>query len=197
MRASAKLSDKDPWMSNKEKAKLVWRFYIPTAGAATATIICIAGVKRLDARKTLAAQAALAVVQQSYSQYRDKVIEEFGEKKDQLILGKVAEDKVGSKPPPAIVAGSGTVVCCELYTGRYFNSDMEALSRAVNELNAKLVRHDYATLDDFYYLIDLACTTISGQIGWTSSRLLELEFSSILHDGRPVLTFDYNYVTTL
>lgn len=109
----------------------------------------------------------------------------------------MAESRVTNTPPGTIIAGSGTVLCCELYTGRYFQSDMQALAKAVNEINAKLNRHDYATLDDFYYEVGLEFTKVSGHTGWDSSRLLELEFSSILHDGKPVLAFDYNYVKGL
>lgn len=191
------LSHTDPYEDFQEKTRRVWRLYIPTAISATATIVCVAGVKHVDARKTLAAQTALAVSQRAYEGYRAQVIEDLGDRKDKELLGKVAEKRVGESPPLAIIAGSGTVLCCELFTGRYFNSDMETLNRALNELNAKLVRHDYATLDDFYYLVHLATTTASGSAGWTASRLVELEFSSILHDGRPVLAFDYNYVKGL
>jgi len=191
------LSSQDPHEDVKEKARRVWKLYIPAGLSATATIVCVAGVKHVDARKTLAAQTALAVSQRAYEGYRAQVIEDLGERKDREFLGKVAEKRVANNPPPAIIAGSGTVLCCELFTGRYFNSDMESLNKALNELNARLVRHDYATLDDFYYLIHLATTSYSGQAGWTSSRLVELEFSSVLHDGRPCLAFDYNYVKSL
>lgn len=192
-----KLSDKDPYMSNKERAKLVWRLYLPAAGSAAVTIICITGVKHVDTRKTLAAQSALAVSQRAYEHYREAVVEELGERKDKEFLAKSAENRLPEKSSSTIVLGSGSVLCCELYTGRYFNSDMQSLTRAINEVNARLVRHDYATLDDLYYLIHLDPTTNSGQSGWTSSRLVELEYSSVLHDGNPVLAFDYNYITSL
>lgn len=191
------LAEEDPTMDLKEKARVVWRLYLPTAGASAAAIVCIAGVKRIDGSKALAAQTALAVAQQGYSQYREKIIEEFGTKKDQLIKAKVDEELVQTKPPPSIVAGSGTVLCCEAFTGRYFMSDIETLNSAVNELNAKMLRHDYATLSELYYILGLESTVVSDSSGWRSDRLLELEFSSVLHDGKPCMVFDYNYVTTL
>lgn len=188
------LENQDPHEDVKEKAKRVWRLYIPTAISATATIVCVASVKRVDAQKTLAAQTALAVSQRAYEGYRAQVIEELGDRKDKTILAKVAEKQI-SENPPAIVAGSGEVLCCELFTGRYFSSDMEKLNAAVNAVNAKLVRHDLATLDDFYYEIHLPTTTMSGQAGWESGRLLELEFSTVLSPGKvPCLAFEYSYV---
>ena len=194
-RTEQRISAEDPHGMDdfRTNAWRVWRLYIPAATAGAVTVICIAGVKHVDGRKTLAAQTALAVTQRAYSEYRDKVVEEFGERKDAAILAKVAEDRVAAKPP-TIVAGSGKVLCCELFTGRYFESDMQTLHRAVNELNSKMLKSDIATLEDFYYLIGLEFTKGSAHMGWDSSKLLELEFSTTLHDDKPVLAFDYNYV---
>jgi hypothetical protein len=189
------LESSDPYEDVKEKAKRVWRLYIPAGTAAAVTIVCVAGVKRVDAKKTLAAQTALAVSQRAYEGYRAQVIEELGEKRDQKFLAKVAEKRVEDKPPATVVVGSGSVLCCEMFTGRYFNSDMESLNKAVNEVNAKLLKHDYSTMDDLYYILGLEYTSTSGQCGWEAGRLLELEFSSVISpDGRPCLAFDYNYV---
>jgi hypothetical protein len=139
----------------------------------------------------------MAVVQQSYSQYREAVVEELGEKKDQLFQAKVVEDKVGAKPPGAIIAGSGSVLCCETWTMRYFMSDRQTLDDAANQINAQMLKHDYATMDDFYHILGLEYTPSSNHSGWKSNKLLVLEYSAILHDGQGVLAFDYNYVTSL
>lgn len=194
------LSSQDPHMDWKERTRRVWKLYIPAGLSATTTVVCVAGVKHVDGRKTLAAQTALAVSQRAYESYREQVVEELGERKDKTFLANVKEKEVQERPPPpgTVVLGSGTVLCMEAFTGRYFDSDMEALNKAVNELNARMMKHDYATLDDFYYLIGLQTTTTSGQIGWRPDRLLELEFSTVLApDNRPCLAFDYNYVKSL
>lgn len=195
-RTAHKLEAEDPTMELKEKARIVWRLYIPAGATAAATIVFVAGIKHVDGRKTLAAQTALAVSQRAYESYRAEVIEELGDRKDKKLLAKVAEKRVSDKPPPTIMAvsGSGTVLCCELFTGRYFLSDMDVLNKAVNEINAKMLRHDYATLDDFYYEIGLENTIMSGEAGWSSDKLMTLEFSTVLHGSVPCLAFDYNYV---
>ncbi len=185
-------------MTTKEKALVVWKLYIPAGLSGAATIVCIVGVKHIDARKTLAAQTALAVSRRAYEGYRAQVIEELGERKDKTLLAGVAQNEINNNPPSAVVIGTGTVLCYEMYTGRYFNGDIEAINKAVNEINWRLARHDYATLDDLYYMIGVGTTSVSGQTGWESERLLELEYSSVLSpDGKPCLAFDYNYVKTL
>lgn len=184
-----------------ERTKLVWKFYIPAGISATSTIVCIIGANRIEANKTIAAQTALSVTQQLYSDYREHVVEELGERKEQSIRDKIAERKVKLGPPPStdiLMTGPGNVLCCELFTGRYFASDMETLRKAQNDLNAKMLAHDYISLYDFYYSVGLAPTTVSAQLGWKSNKLMQLEFSTILtDDGRPCLAFDYNYTTSL
>src|SRR5688500_7097697 len=106
-------------MDLRDKVWYVWKLYIPAGTAGAVTILCVVGSKRSDGRKTLAAQTALAVSQRAYEGYRAQVIEELGERKDKTLLAKVAEKQVNENPPPAIIAGSGPVLCCELHTGRY------------------------------------------------------------------------------
>ncbi|MET0786964.1 MAG: DUF6353 family protein [Paenisporosarcina sp.] len=185
----------------KERTKLVWKLYIPAAISATTTILCVFGSNKMGTKKALATQAVLSVTQQAFDEYRDKVISEFGEHKHISIRDKVAEDRVTNNPPPSkevMFTGPGVVLCCEMFTGRYFTSDMDSLLKAVNELNADMLKQEYATLDDFYYIIDLKPTSNSGRIGWYPDKLMELVFTTVLTpDGRPCLAFDYNYTKPL
>ena len=181
----------------KDRTRLVWKLYIPSAIAVTSTVVCIVGTNRMGAKKIAAVNAVLAVTERAYSDYRDKVVEELGPRKDQSIRDKVVSDRIANTPSPSqdvLVTGPGNILCCELFTMRYFASDMEKLRRAQNDLNARLLKHDYATFDDFYYIIGLSPTTTSGNLGWTSDKLMELVFSTALSDdGRPCITFEYNY----
>jgi hypothetical protein len=188
-------------LTNKEKVQLVWKLYIPATVSGIVTISCIAAAGQTQLKKTIAATTALSFTERAYSEYRDKVIEEYGERKDEAIRSKIAADRLVERPPPSndiLVTGPGMVLCCELFTGRYFVSDMEKLRRAQNDINAKILSHDEATLDDFYYIIGINRTSYSGNIGWTSTRQMELQFSPLLtEDGRPCLAFDYNYTKPL
>jgi hypothetical protein len=180
--------------------KLVWKLYIPAGISATSTITCLVGANRVSFKKTMAAQAAFAVSERVFSEYRDKVIEEYGDRKDQSIRDKIADEQVKktAPSPDIIISGPGNVLCCELYTGRYFTSDMETLRRAVNDLNSRLLKHDYATFDDFYHLIGLNQTSSSGHMGWKTPKMLELSFTTVLtEDNRPCLAFEYNYMEPL
>ena len=185
----------------KDRTRLVWKLYIPSAVSVVSTIVCVTGANRAGAKQTAATSAALAFAERAYSDYRAKTAEELGPRKDQAIRDKVVADQIANNPSPSqdiLVTGPGNVLCCEMFTMRYFACDMERLRRAQNDLNSRLLKHDYATFDDFYYLIGLQQTSTSGNLGWTSDRLMELEFSTALSDdGRPCITFTYNYTKTL
>lgn len=191
----------DPKERLKERTKLVWKLYIPAAVSATTTIVCIIGANRVEVKRTLAAQTAFTVAQRAFDQYREKVIDEIGPGKDQAIRDQIARERLIITPPPSqevLVTGPGNILCCEMFTKRYFTSDMETLRKAQNDLNHKLLAHDYATFDDFYYMIGLPQTASSGHLGWKSNKMMVLEFSTVLtEDGRPCLAFDYNYFEPL
>jgi hypothetical protein len=181
----------------KEKAELTWKLYIPVVASGVVTCVCIIGVTRVGNKRALAAQAAFVLSERAYSEYRDKVIEEFGEKKDEKIRAAVATDRIKTNPPPSaeiLITGPGNILCCEMYTGRYFSSDMETLRKAQNDLNAQMIRQDQVSMEEWYYIIGLAPTSYSSDIGWVSDKMMELEFTSVLtEDGRPCLAFTYNY----
>ena len=184
-----------------ERFKLVWKLYIPPALTATTTVVSIVAANKVSTNKTIAAQTALTASQQLFTDYQARVIEEYGEHKDQAIRDKIAEERVKALPPPSqdiLITGPGNILCCEQFTGRYFASDMETLRKAQNDINAKLLSQDYATMTDFYYLVGLAQTTGSSQLGWRSDKQMRLDFSAVMtDDGRPCLSFEYNYTKTL
>lgn len=189
----------------KERTKLVWKFYIPPAFAGGATIGCIVGSNRLATTRIVAAQTALAITEQAYANYRRKIVDEFGERKDETIRADVVSDKLKANPPPSaesMIITQGNVLMCELWTDRFFSSDKQHIMHAVNRLNEKLNRDGVCTLNDFYEWVGtqhLRYTTNSGQGGWLIDRgLLELKWSAVeTPDGRPALCFDYNYVEPL
>lgn len=187
--------------TSKENAKLVWKCYIPPAIIGTFTVGCIIGASRANVARTTAAVTAYSLTEKAFSEYKGKVIEELGKGKEQKVRDELAQEKVASNPTNAgdvMILGTGDVLCCELYTKRYFRSDAETLRRAMNTINADVNRGVYATLDDFYDLVGLEHTSNSGLMGWTSDKQMELMFTSALAEGsRPCLAFDYNYVKPL
>ena len=199
-KAAKMLEDLDEDATFEEQAKHVWTCYIPAGASGVGTIGAILMSHHVSTRRTAAAVGAYSVTEKAFSEYREKVIEEVGKHKEQVIRDEIAQDEVAKNPPNSgvIIAGAGEVLCCELYTKRYFMCDHETLRRAQNEVNHDVINHLYVTLDTFYEKVGLAFTTQSCELGWTSDQLLELKFSTVRsEDGRPCLAFDYNYVKPL
>lgn len=189
-------------LSNKEKFKLVWRSYIPAAASGVLTTVCIIGASQASGRRTAAAVTAFTVTEKAFSEYKEKVVEQIGINKEQKIKDEIVQDAVKANPPSTqvIFAGSGHVLCCELFTKRYFRSDMETLKKAQNEVNEKIYSDLYVMMSEFYDLIGLPHTSHSDYVGWDSQKPMELLFSAVLSDGpdpEPCMGFDYNYTKPL
>lgn len=200
MRTAHGLSEEDPWMSNKEKVQIVWRHYIPVTITGVVTIGCIIGATRIGNRRTATLAAAYSLSERAFSEYKEKVVEKLGERKEQSIRDELAQEKVAGTAPSreVVLVGGGTVLCCELHTGRYFLSDHQTIKKAVNDINFRVLNHEYATLTDFYHLIGLPATSSSSDFGWTSDKQMEISISSVFaEDTRPCLAFEYNYVKAL
>jgi Family of unknown function (DUF6353) len=184
----------------KEDAKRVWRFYIPAGISGVATIGCIIGSHKVNGNRLAAAVAAYSISEKAFQEYKEKVVEELGKGKEEKIRDEIAQEKVNIHPNSreVIVGSFGHVLCCELFTMRYFRSDMETLRKAQNDINARIIHSLYVTMDEFYDMIGLSGTSLSSQLGWDSDKMMELEFSTVLADNNePCLAFDYNYNKTL
>lgn len=195
---AAEILDREmPCHPRKDRIVHVWKLYIPAAISASLTVGCIIAANRIGSKRAAAAYSVLSVTEKAFAEYKDKVVETIGERKERTVQDSIAQDRVNANPTAGrdiIVAGPGNVLCHELYTGRYFYSDMESLRKAVNELNARLNREMYANLSDFYSIVGLPYTSNSDEIGWDSDKLLELRYTTVLSDdGRPCIAFDYNY----
>lgn len=180
-------------------AKVVWKLYIPPVASGAISVGCILAASRVNSRRTAAAVTAYSLGERAFSEYREKVVEQIGKTKEQAIRDSVAQARVANgEAGTLIITGKGDVTCCELPTGRYFKSDMETLRRAENEINAKINRERYVTLDEFYDIIGIPHTSKSDLLGWDSDKLMELKFSTCISPGgEPCLAFDYNYTKPL
>lgn len=178
-----------------------WKTTVPSLVSGTATMSAILLSNRAGARHTAAATAAYAVVDQALDDYREKVVEKFGEKADGEVMAEVAQKRTDAnqpQPEAIVITGGGNQLCQEAYTGRYFLSDMETLRRAQNDLNAMLISQDACTLSEWYHLVGLSTTSHDHDLGWNADKLMELEFSAVItEDGRPCMVFEYNYVRPL
>lgn len=180
-----------------ERTKITWPLYIPAVGVGTATIACIIFANQIGTRRAAAMAAAYSMSEKAFGEYREKVVEKIGAAKEQEARDELAQERVERNPlgSQVIVMNDREVLCFDQYTGRYFNSDMETLKQAQNKINYRMIRENYASLNDFYDCVGLDWVPTGDDLGWNSDQMLELSFTTVLSDDqRPCIAIDFNAV---
>lgn len=180
-----------------ETVKTTWKCYVPAAITGAASIACLIGANSVSAQRMAALTAAYKISETALTEYREKVVETLGEKKEQLVRDAVAKDKVEKNPASrneVIITDTGSTLCYDAYSGRYFKSDKDKIMKAINEINSQMLEDGYVSLNSFYYEIDLPETKIGDNVGWRYDRdkFVKPCFSSQLtDDGKPCMVVDF------
>lgn len=188
-----------------ETVKTTWKCYVPAAVTGVASVACLVGASSVHLRRNAALTAAYTLSETALREYRSKVVETIGEKKEQTVRDAVAKEQVKNHPVTnnaVVVTGSGNTLCYDPFTDRWFKSDIDKLHKAENEVNSQMLDEGSVSLNDFYYQIGLGEASVGYNIGWSYNRdgFVKLNLSStIASDGTPsiVLGFQtepyYNY----
>lgn len=179
--------------------KATWKCYIPATITGAVSIGCLIGANSVNVKRSAALATAYALSEASRIEYKDKVVEMIGEKKEKEVRDAIAKDKLERSPvehKEIYIAKGGKTLCFDPFGSRYFESDMETLKRAENELNAMLLEDGSVCLNDLYYILELEPNNkIGDRLGWNAEArkdLVHFEFSSQLAtDGRPCLVLDF------
>lgn len=180
----------------KDVVRVTWKCYIPAAATCAVSIFCLVGASSVNARRNAALATAYSLSESAIKEYRDKVIETIGEKKEKTVRDAVAKEKVEKNPvsnSEVIITEKGNTLCYDSLSGRYFKSDIDKIKQGLNEANKDLLNQSYLSLNDFYYCLGLSNADIGFYIGWNIAQgLIELDYSSqIAEDGNPCLVIDF------
>lgn len=187
----------DYTMDLQQKVKLVWTEFVPPVASCAVTIGAIIGANHIGSRRAAAVAAAYSLSEKAYAEYKERVIEKIGEKKEERIRDEIQQSRIDRNPASTtevVITGSGEVMCYESLTGRYFMSSREIIQRAENEINKQILDSDYASLSDFFDKIGLKPTTYSEEVGWKYDNMLDVKFSTCLSDdGKPCIAIAYAF----
>ena len=187
--------DREYEVTLTEMAKMTWKEYIPPAISGALTISAIIMANRIGTRRTAAMAAAYSLSDKAFSEYKEKVVEHIGKNKELKVRDEIAQDRVNDAPVgtrEVIITGGGEVLFFDMYTSRYFKSDMETVKKAMNDVNYMILNHDSASLTDFYDKIGLSRTKHSDDVGWNHDKLLDIQFSTTMsEDDRPCIAIDF------
>ena len=187
-----------------ETVKAAWKCYIPAAVSGAASVACLIGSHSVNAKRNAALAAAYKLSETAFSEYRGKVIETFGDKKERVVRDKVSEKQIKDNPiskTEVIVTGKGQTLCFEPLSSRYFYSDLEKIKRAENKLNKEIITDPFdtgVTVNDFYTEIGLPTTATGDGLGWNlrigmidiypSAQMAE---EGTEHEGEPCIVLNY------
>lgn len=193
-----KREEKKDKLTAVETVKATWKCYIPAAVTGVTSAACVIGANSVNTRRNAALAAAYKLTETAFTEYREKVVETIGEKKEQVVHDKIAEDRVTKNPVSSsdiIITEKGNTRFMDGISGRRFLSDMDKIKRAVNEINYRITTDfcGYVTLTEFYDEIGLPGTEISDELVWRCDRgLLDLHTSAqIDEDGVPCIVLSY------
>ena len=184
-----------------ETIKATWKCYIPAAVTATTSIGCIVWASSTHLKRNAALATAYKLSETALHDYRAKVVETLGEKKEKNIRDKVDEEHVKQNPvsnAEVIITEKGNTLFLDPVSQRYFTSDLEKIRRVVNDLNAQMINDlfGYVSLNEFYDEIGLERTSVGDDIGWRLDNgrgIIKIDYGTQLtDDGRPCIVLNYS-----
>lgn len=178
-----------------EYVKTNWKLYIPAMATGVLTVACIISVNHIWAKRVTSIVAAAGLAERVYEEYREKVIDQFGETADRTVREAVSQDAVDAAPVKTseiVMLGTGGVLFMDALSSRYFESDIESMRKIENDLNWDLVNNmSGICLNDLYASIGLPPTALGEELGWNSDRLVEFEYNAAVStDGRPCIVLE-------
>lgn len=183
-------------LTKKEVVETAWKFYVPSAVTGAVSIACIIGASSIHIKRNAALATAYGMTQTAFSEYKEKVIETVGEKKEKSIQDEVDKERLKKHPvskEDIAFTGKGTVPCFDSSTGRYFYSNADEIKKAEQAIN-KLLRDDmFVSLNDFYYELNVKPAPVYDKVGWNVDwGWIDIQFSSqLMADGTPCLVISY------
>lgn len=158
-----------------ETVKATWKSYIPAAVSGVVSVGCLIGANSVNAKRNAALATAYQLSSTALADYKEKMIEAVGEKKEKAVRDKIAQDKVDKDPVESsnvIITGTGKTLCYDPQFGQYFESTIDDIKRAVTELNYRMIDQgeEYVSLNDFYDELGVDRIDVGEQLGWNIGR---------------------------
>ena len=184
-------------LTKTEAVKAVWKCYVPAAASGLVSAACIIGASSIHMKRNAALATAYGMTQTAFKEYKEKVIETVGEKKEQSIRDEVDKERIKKNPPKKediIITDKGDTLCYDPALERYFKSSADAIRKAEQYINRRLRDELYVSLGDFYDELGLKHGSIYEDIGWNVDwGWVDIRFSSQLTpDGTPCLVINYD-----
>ena len=189
-------------LTGVEKVKAAWKPYVPAAIASFTGAACIIGASSINAGRNAALATAYQLSTNALADYKEKVVETIGEKKELAIREKVAQKKIdeakeATQSQQIIITGMGETLFLDPVSMRAFKSDIQTVRDVINSLNERMINgmEEYISLSELYDEIGLSHTATSDLMGWNlgGDGRIKVDFPvGKTDDGQPCLVLDYH-----
>ena len=155
-------------LTKTEKVIVTAPIYAPAVLMGMSTIACIFGANVISKKHQAALTSAYTMLSSSYSNYRNKVIELYGEDTDDNIRKAIAMDNyVSTLHPLDDDEEDDLMLFYDYFSNRYFETTMERVKDAEYHFNRNLAIRGWACLNEFYEFLDIPKVDYGDDIGWS------------------------------
>lgn len=156
--------EKEEKLTKLEVVKVAGPAYIPATIMGVATIASIFGANMLNTRHQASMASAYALLNESYKEYKAKVVELYGEEVDLKIKKEIAKDKYEEGK---VTVEESKELFFDDFSGRYFQSTLYDVQQAEYRLNRELIMRDYVNLNEFYEWLGIPPIDAGYELGWS------------------------------
>jgi len=183
------------YVEPKEKIKLTWKYYIPSAIVGGTSIACIIGAKHITDKRFTGLVTAYKISEAALIDFRNEVKESIGEKKAAAIQSKADEKTIKTAieaPTNSLYIGDDTVIdMWDPYSNTKFRNKVENIRKIKNDMVDILQQEGEVDLNTYFCAADIGWNETGELLGWTNYTLtnccsnIDVRFDSTMIEGRP------------
>lgn len=184
-------------LTTQEKVQLTWLCYAVPAVTGASTIASCLGVHFIHTKRHAALAGLYAISAGKLDDYKDMAEEALTGKKKQEFQDGLAQKSADRDPlinNEVIITEGGTQLCHDDFSGRWFQSNMNLIDKAVNDANSILIDEGELDLNMFYDRLGLPPLPAGNDFGWSRAKTdrIVVNFGNITTpDGRPAIDISF------
>lgn len=183
----------------QEKTEIVkecWKLYIPTALSTVTAVACAIGSNSVNCKRNAALASAYALSADALKNYKEKAEKIIGKKKSSDIRDEIAKDEFEqrNRNVPVVLTNNGNVLIKEMTSGQFFRSSMDTVQNAINQANRDMIADGLISLNDVYYYLGIAQTSLGSKMCWRiEDGLIDVSYGCCINEeNEPCLTLEFS-----
>lgn len=149
-----------------ERLKVAVPLYFPIVLLTGGSLACIIGATVVNAKHQRSMTAAYILLENSFKQYKDKVVELYGSDAPKKVETEITNDKFDEKKPQ--MKNSENDLFYDEYRDEFFESTLDYVREAMYHVNRNFILRGYSTLNEVYDFLNLSHTEQGDILGWST-----------------------------